>query len=52
VKKYIVFGKIYREIPKSAALFIGILTITSVGTRLTPNGGIGKIAAVPRVEKY
>jgi len=51
VKKCAVFGKMYRKIPKTAALFIGFLTITTVGLWLTHNGGIGKIAALPSFEK-
>ena len=50
VKRCVVFGKIYREILKSAALFVGILTIITVGLRLTPNKRFYEMLALPRVD--
>jgi hypothetical protein len=40
-----------REMDESVALFVGILTITTAGLRLTPNKHIAKIAALPSSEK-
>jgi len=42
----------YREMTEGAARIIGIIAITTVGLRQTPNERFRKMSALPRVDKY